>query len=244
MNGTRCSHVNKRRKEAWKSIKARLIEKFPTVELPNDLPQWYKRFISDTKKKFQLSKKTGQGGIEFTEAEELVLDGLGRDSPSVQGLMTGELGMHGFSSSLTEDSAASDDFMDKINLDSADKNSTFPEYESSVREIPGTITINSEESSESSKDDNEWSSSSQVSRAGRKKEEAIEKLTRETQLMKFNHDKLITLMMKKRKADEEINFEIKKTKLEAQKMTVELIKFQMELTKAQMELVQHQLKKS
>ncbi|KAE9550481.1 hypothetical protein FO519_006300, partial [Halicephalobus sp. NKZ332] len=109
-------------------------ELFPRYNLYKDLYQWYQRYISQTKGKYLEAKKSEDGSVIFSKAEQLILDKIGRKK--IEGLGVPELGLQdlsvssppnernydvGFSYPMREFSSlstASDEFDEHRDLDS------------------------------------------------------------------------------------------------------------------------------
>ena len=169
----------------------------------------------------------------FFQAEKVIIDRIGRHSTIFRRLEVGELGVDGFEEVADETEVNAT--VNEVILDSMN-NVVIVEDNIENREISSTPTGDHSFDLDSS---DEWGSPSQLSRAG-KKEEGIDKLTRQAEEMSEFHYTLLETILQKRKSEDEVDVEIKKAKLESQKMTIEVTKSQIELQNSQRDLVKLQ----
>ena len=73
MNSIRTSHICQKRRKAWEEINQHVAASFPTMKLPNDLQQWFKKYIGDTKTKLQFSQRSGAAAVSFTEVSVFII---------------------------------------------------------------------------------------------------------------------------------------------------------------------------
>lgn len=170
----------------------------------------------------------------FFQAEKVIIDRIGRHSTIFRRLEVGELGVDGFEEVADETEVNAT--INEVILDSMN-NVVIVEDNIENREISSTPTGDHSFDLDAS---DEWGSPSQLSRAGKKKEEGIDKLTRQAREMSEFHHTLLETILQKRKSEDEVDVEIKKAKLESQKMTVEVTKSQIELQNSQRDLAKLQ----
>ena len=158
----------------------------------------------------------------FFQAEKVIIDRIGRHSIILRGLEVGELGVDGFEE--VADETEVNTTVNEVILDSMN-NVVIVEDNIENREISSTPTGDHSFDLDAS---DEWSSSSQLSRA-EKTEEALEKFVRETREIRKFHQNCLETILKKQQDENEVNVEIKKVKLESQGLKVDVIKSQIEL---------------